>query len=67
MTVRTPRGDILLTPGEVATMFRVHPRTVTIWANAGKLTPIRTPGGHRRYRRGEVRALKAVISQDRPG
>lgn len=47
----------LLTPGEVAALFRVDPKTVTRWAVAGKLTAIRTPGGHRRFREDEVRAL----------
>jgi excisionase family DNA binding protein len=47
----------LLTPAEVATMFRVDPKTVTRWALAGKLTSIRTLGGHRRYKESEVRAL----------
>jgi len=41
----------------VATLFRVDPKTVTRWAKAGKLTSIRTLGGHRRYRESEVRAL----------
>jgi excisionase family DNA binding protein len=50
-------GDRLLTPGEVAGLFRVDPKTVTRWANAGRLTSIKTPGGHRRYRESEVRAL----------
>ncbi|MFB9681310.1 BldC family transcriptional regulator [Streptosporangium vulgare] len=49
--------DRLLTPGEVAATFRVDPRTVTRWATAGKLTSIRTPGGHRRFRSSEVAAL----------
>ena len=49
--------EILLTPSEVATLFRVDPKTVTRWAKAGKLTPIRTLGGHRRYRASEVNAL----------
>jgi excisionase family DNA binding protein len=47
----------LLTPAEVATMFRVDPKTVTRWAKAGKLTSIRTLGGHRRYRKSEVVGL----------
>lgn len=50
-------SERLLTPGEVATMFRVDPKTVTRWAKTGRLTSIRTPGGHRRYRQTEVRAL----------
>ena len=49
--------EVLLTPAEVATLFRVDPKTVTRWAKAGKLTAIRTLGGHRRYRQSEVQAL----------
>jgi excisionase family DNA binding protein len=53
----------LLTPSEVAALFRVDPKTVTRWAKAGKLTAIRTLGGHRRYRESEVRALLDLPSQ----
>ena len=49
--------DRLLTPGEVASLFRVDPKTVTRWAASGRLGSIRTPGGHRRFRESEVRAL----------
>lgn len=49
--------DRLLTPGEVAALFRVDPKTVTRWAAAGRIGRIRTPGGHGRYRESEVRAL----------
>lgn len=52
-----PGGEALLTPAEVAALFRVDPKTVTRWAKAGKLTSIRTLGGHRRYRESEVTAL----------
>jgi excisionase family DNA binding protein len=50
-------AEVLLTPAEVGAMFRVDPKTVTRWAKAGKLTSIRTLGGHRRYREVEVQAL----------
>lgn len=49
--------DPLLTPGEVAVLFRVDPKTVNRWAAAGRLSSIRTPGGQRRFRESEVRAL----------
>ena len=49
--------EVLLTPAEVASLFRVDPKTVTRWAKAGKLTAIRTLGGHRRYRQSEVQSL----------
>jgi excisionase family DNA binding protein len=47
----------LLTPAEVAEMLRVDSKTVTRWARGGKLSSIRTPGGHRRYSEAEVRGL----------
>ena len=49
--------DLLLTPGEVAVMFRVKPKTISRWAHAGKITAFRTLGGHRRYSASEVIAL----------
>jgi excisionase family DNA binding protein len=49
--------EVLLTPAEVASLFRVDPKTVTRWAISGKLTSIRTLGGHRRYKESEVKAL----------
>ena len=52
-----PNQEVLLTPAEVAALFRVDPKTVTRWAKAGKLTAIRTLGGHRRYRQSEVLGL----------
>ena len=57
MLGRGMEPETLLTPAEVATIFRVDPKTVTRWAKAGKLTAIRTLGGHRRYRQSEVQAL----------
>ncbi|MPZ60280.1 MAG: BldC family transcriptional regulator [Propionibacteriales bacterium] len=57
MDTRATDSEPLLTPAEVAAMFRVDPKTVTRWAKAGKLSSIRTLGGHRRYRESEVRAL----------
>lgn len=52
-----PAHEELLTPAEVAQAFRVDAKTVTRWAKAGKLSSIRTLGGHRRFRKAEVDAL----------
>lgn len=49
--------EALLTPGEVAALFRVDPKTVTRWAQDGRLSSVRTLGGHRRFRAAEVHAL----------
>lgn len=51
------RDSNLLTPAQVAEAFNVDPKTVTRWAKAGKITCIRTLGGHRRYKRTEVDKL----------
>ncbi len=48
--------DRLLTPSEVAAMFRVNPKTVTRWARAGKISAVRTLGGHRRFYESEILA-----------
>ncbi len=58
----TSEQEVLLTPAEVASLFRVDPKTVTRWAKAGKLTSIRTLGGHRRYKDSEVKALLNSVS-----
>ncbi|GAA4812472.1 BldC family transcriptional regulator [Actinomycetospora chlora] len=57
MTIAHEASERLMTPGEVAAMFRVDPKTVTRWASAGRIGSIRTPGGHRRFRESEVRTL----------
>jgi excisionase family DNA binding protein len=52
-----PADTRLLTSAEVAALFRVDVKTVTRWANAGRLTSIRTLGGHRRFREDEILTL----------
>lgn len=47
----------LLTPGEVARKFKVDPKTVTRWAQAGKIKSFRTLGGQRRFKASEVARL----------
>ena len=56
-------SDPLLTPAEVAKLFHVDPKTVTRWAQDGKLSCMRTLGGHRRYRRDEVHELLRQSSE----
>jgi excisionase family DNA binding protein len=53
----------LLTPSEVAAMFRVNPKTVTRWHRTGKVSAIRTLGGHRRFRASEIKRLLAEGEQ----
>jgi excisionase family DNA binding protein len=69
-TVVDANSERLLTPGEVAALFRVDPKTVTRWAASGRISSIRTPGGHRRFRESEVRALlrgeSGAAAEDQP-
>jgi excisionase family DNA binding protein len=57
-------AERLLTPGEVAALFRVDPKTVTRWAASGRIRSIRTPGGHRRFRQSEVNRLLREQAED---
>jgi excisionase family DNA binding protein len=47
----------LMTPGEVAALMKVDPKTVTRWAHSGLIRSIRTPGGHHRFYRSDVDAI----------
>jgi excisionase family DNA binding protein len=53
----------LLTPAEVAALFRVDPKTVTRWAQAGKISAVRTLGGHRRFRASEIHRFLEEIQE----
>ena len=57
-------SEPLLTPGQVAAMFHVDPKTVTRWAHAGRLGSLRTPGGHRRFRESEVLQLLRSLTTE---
>lgn len=65
MSTQNEPDERLLTVSEVATLFRVQTKTVSRWARAGKLSSVRTLGGHRRYKEAEVRRLLAERAQHR--
>lgn len=47
----------LLTVSEVANLFGVSAKTVSRWAREGRISSVRTLGGHRRFREKQVRTL----------
>ena len=55
--------DVLLTPGQVASLFDVTPKTVGRWQEAGILAGERTPGGHRRFWAKPVYELLAFLEE----
>jgi molybdopterin-binding protein len=59
----------LLTPKEVAKLLTVSYPTIKQWIYAGKIHSVRTPGGHHRIPRSEVRHLigKKVAPGSLPG
>lgn len=60
MADQGPRAERLLTRGEVASLFRVDPRTVDTWRRNGRLAAVRTPGGQHRFVESVVRSLLPV-------
>jgi excisionase family DNA binding protein len=58
-----PEPDDLLRPREVAEIFGVRTTTIARWARSGRLTPMLTLGGHRRYTRTEINRLLAAQSE----
>ena len=57
MRVGRANGEGWLRLGEAAAELGVSLNTLRRWSDSGKLTCYRSPGGHRRYRRGDVEAL----------
>ncbi|WP_433444528.1 helix-turn-helix domain-containing protein [Nonomuraea sp. CA-141351] len=50
-------SERLFLPWEVAALMRVDPKTVTRWAQKGRISSILTPGGHRRIPSSAVQRL----------
>lgn len=55
-----------LTPAEVSRLLRVDRKTMIRYEGRGTLHPIRTPGGHRRYRESEILSLISATPQEEP-
>ena len=66
MTESVEPPDGFLTPGEVAAIFRVDPKTVSRWCLSGQMNYIKTPGGHRRILKSEVKRVMEISSVTHP-
>lgn len=53
--------DKLLTPEKVCAALNVSIQTLRLWDESGKLSAIRTPGGHRRYRESDIYKFIGII------
>jgi excisionase family DNA binding protein len=54
--IESPPGDHdVLSPGDVARLLSVDPKTVSRWATNDGLRSFRTLGGHRRFRWADVK------------
>jgi excisionase family DNA binding protein len=51
------RPDDLLPPAESAKLIGISRDTLKRWEKKGRITALRTPEGHRRFRRRDVEAL----------
>ena len=52
-----------LRTAQVAELLHVSPKTVSRWAQEGRLPYLPTLGGHRRYPDREIRALLETLSE----
>jgi excisionase family DNA binding protein len=62
-TVPQPTEPRYLRTAQVAELLHVSPKTVSRWAQEGRLPYLRTLGGHRRYPDAEIRALVETLSE----
>lgn len=66
MSESQPKSEYL-TPGEVARMLHVSPKTVNRWAHEGRIACIVTLGGHRRFQRDEVERIASQMASGSAG
>jgi excisionase family DNA binding protein len=65
--VPQPTEPRYLRTAQVAELLHVSPKTVSRWAQEGRLPYLRTLGGHRRYPDAEIRALVETLSEPSTG
>ena len=58
--------DPWLPLGAASRLVGVGPDTLRRWADSGKVESYTTPGGHRRFRETEVKALLASLTTPAP-
>src|SRR5271154_7384546 len=62
---RAPTGESdWLTLGQAAAFLGVAQSTIRKWSDQGRVPAFYTPGGHRRYRRGD---LESFVDRSGPG
>ena len=59
-----PTAPRYLRAAEVADLLHVSPKTVSRWAQEGKLPFLKTLGGHRRYPEAEIRKLAEGLQEE---
>lgn len=64
---RSDVDDEYLAPGDVARLLCVSARTVSRWADQGRIPHVVTVGGHRRFRRSDVLELLATQARQAGG
>ena len=57
-------GETYLRTAQVADILQVSPKTVARWAKEGKLPFLKTLGGHRRYPKSKIDALREGLLQE---
>lgn len=60
------RGKAVYTSSAVSAIFNVSPKTISRWAEEGRLSFTKTLGGHRRYTQAEVERLAALLGVTPP-
>ena len=59
-----PRAASFLRSAQVAAILQVSPKTISRWAQQGRLPCQRTLGGHRRYPEPAIRELAASLTEE---
>ncbi len=66
MPRQAPESSGWLTLHQASGRLDVHPATLRLWADRGRVRSFRTPGGHRRFSAGDIDALLTALGPRLP-
>jgi excisionase family DNA binding protein len=63
-TVPSARTAQLVSIGRASELLGVHHDTLRAWERQGTISPVKTPGNHRRYSLSDINGMRGIVDED---
>lgn len=62
--ISSQRTAQLISIGRASELLGVHHDTLRDWERKGKISPVKTPGSHRRYSMSDINGMRGIVDED---